>query len=334
MFMHIKAFEVMDKLKRLPCNVKFIIEGEEEIGSVSFYKFVEEHKEKLKNDIVLVSDTAMLSNEIPSVTIGLRGLSYIEIEVSAINRDLHSGIYGGAVPNPLNILSKMIGSLHDGNHRITIPHFYDKVDELSAEERIEMAHAPFDLNQYKNELKLKDIQGEKDYTTIERTSIRPTLDVNGMWGGYTGEGAKTIIPSKAFAKISTRLVPYQNHDEITQLLIEHFKKITPNCVKVKVTPHHGANPYVMPTEHLGYKAAFKSMEYTYGIKPIPVRSGGSIPIASLFEQKLGSKTVLMGFGLDTDAIHSPNEHFGLNNFYKGIETIPYFYKYFAEMYLS
>jgi acetylornithine deacetylase/succinyl-diaminopimelate desuccinylase-like protein len=331
MYMHVKAAEFMIKNNELPCNVKFMIEGEEEVGSDSLADFLADNKEKLSNDIILISDTGMIANDVPSITTGLRGLSYVEVEVTGPNRDLHSGIYGGAVPNPINVLNKMIASLHDEDNHITIKNFYDKVEEVSAEERAEMAKAPFNLEDYKKALDIGDVQGEKGYTTSERYSIRPTLDVNGIWGGYTGEGAKTVIASKAYAKISMRLVPHQDPDEITELFTKHFESLAPKGVKVKVTPHHGGLPYVTNMDSLGYKAAAKAYETTFGKTPIPERTGGSIPIVALFEQVLGSKTILMGFGLDSDAIHSPNEHFGVWNYLKGIETIPYFYKNFTEM---
>lgn len=331
MYMHVKAVEFMIKNDQLPCNVKFMIEGEEEVGSDSLADFLDDNKEKLSNDIILISDTGMMANDVPSITTGLRGLSYVEVEVTGPNRDLHSGIYGGAVPNPINVLNKMIASLHDENNHITIPGFYDKVEEVSAEERAEMAKAPFSLEAYKQALDITDIHGEKGYTTSERYSIRPTLDVNGIWGGYTGEGAKTVIASKAYAKISMRLVPNQDPDEITELFTKHFESIAPKSVKVKVTPHHGGLAYVTKTDSIGYKAASKAYETTFGKTPIPERTGGSIPIVALFEQVLESKTILMGFGLDSDAIHSPNEHFGVWNYLKGIETIPYFYKYYTEL---
>ena len=331
MYMHIKALEFMVNNNSLPCNVKFMIEGEEEIGSPSLEWFVKRNQEKLKNDVILISDTGMISNQQPSITTGLRGLSYVEIEITGPNRDLHSGLYGGAVANPINILAKMIASLHDENNRITIPSFYDKVIELTEEERTEMAKAPFSLENYKKALEIKEVYGEKGYTTNERNSIRPTLDVNGIWGGYIGEGAKTVIPSKAYAKISMRLVPDQNPDEITKLFEEHFKKIAPKAVRVKVKPHHGGFPYVTPIDSIGYKAANKAYTETFGVSAIPQRSGGSIPIVALFENELKSKSILMGFGLDSDAIHSPNEHYGIFNYLKGIETIPLFYKYYVEM---
>lgn len=331
MYMHVKALEFMVKTKQLPCNVKFMIEGEEEVGSSNLAIFVANHKEKLANDIILISDTGMIANDVPSITTGLRGLSYVEVEVTGPNRDLHSGLYGGAVANPINVLTKMIASLHDENNHITIPGFYDKVEELSKEERAEMAKAPFSLENYKNALAIEDVYGEKGYTTNERYSIRPTLDVNGIWGGYTGEGAKTVIASKAFAKISMRLVPNQDWKEITELFKKHFESIAPKGVTVIVKPHHGGQGYVTPIHTIGYQAASKAYETTFGKKPIPQRSGGSIPIVALFEKELNSKTILMGFGLDSDAIHSPNEHFGVWNYLKGIETIAYFYKYFTEM---
>lgn len=330
MFMHVKALECMVQSGELPCNVKFMIEGEEEVGSDSLEDFLRENKEKFAADVILISDTGIIANDIPSITVGLRGLSYVEVEVTGPNRDLHSGLYGGAVANPINILSQMIASLHDENNHITIPGFYDDVEVISDEMRAEMGKAPFSLDAYKAALDLSDVHGEKGYTTNERISIRPTLDVNGIWGGYTGEGAKTVIPSKAYAKISMRLVPNQDSDKITQLFSEHFNNIAPPSVKVKVTPHHGGTPYVAPTDTPAYQAASKAMEDTFGKKPIPVRTGGSIPIVAMFEEVLGLKSILFGFGLDSDAIHSPNEHYGLFNYYKGIETIPLFYKYFAE----
>ena len=331
-FMHVKALEFMTQTNNLPCNVKFMIEGEEEVGSANLAWFVERNREKLKNDVILISDTGMIANDVPSITTGLRGLSYVEVEVTGPNRDLHSGLYGGAVANPINILTKMIASLHDENNRITIPGFYDTVEELSSAERAEMAKAPFSLENYKKALDIEDVYGEQGYTTNERNSIRPTLDVNGIWGGYIGEGAKTVIPSKAYAKISMRLVPHQDWHEITALFTQHFENLAPKGVRVKVKPHHGGQGYVTPINNQAYRAAAKAYETTFGKTPIPQRSGGSIPIVALFEKELKSKTILMGFGLDSDAIHSPNEHFGIWNFLKGIETIPYFYKYFAESY--
>lgn len=329
-FMHVKAFEAMMKANELPCNVKFMIEGEEEVGSVNLGIFIKENKERLKADIILVSDTGMLANDTPSITTGLRGLSYVEVEVTGPNRDLHSGLYGGCVANPINILAKMIASLHDENNHITIPGFYADVVELSLEERAEMAKAPYNEDNYKKALNIGAVYGEKGYTTPERGSIRPTLDVNGIWGGYTGEGAKTVIASKAYAKISMRLVPNQDPEKITELFSKHFESIAPDSVKVVVNPHHGGEPVVTPIDSIAYKSAALAYEQTFGKTPIPVRSGGSIPIIALFEQELGLKTVMMGFGLDSDAIHSPNEHYGLFNFYKGIETIPYFFHYFNE----
>ncbi len=331
MFMHVKAFEAMMQTNSLPCNVKFMIEGEEEVGSTNLGIFVQENTGKLKADIILISDTGIIANDTPSITVGLRGLSYVEVEVTGPNRDLHSGLYGGAVANPINILCEMIAKLKDDKNHITIPGFYDDVEILSAEERAEMGKAPFNLDNYKKALDLSDIHGEEGYTTNERTSIRPTLDVNGIWGGYTGEGAKTVIASKAYAKISMRLVPYQNSDKITQLFSDYFNQIAPPSVKVKVTPHHGGEPVVTPSTSIAYKAASMAMETTFGKKPIPMRSGGSIPIVAMFKSVLGLDSVLLGFGLDSDAIHSPNESYGLFNFYKGIETIPYFYQYFTEL---
>ncbi len=331
MYMHVKALEYMTSSGQLPCNVKFMIEGEEEIGSESLGWFVERNHKKLENDIILISDTGMIAPDVPSITTGLRGLSYVEVEITGPNRDLHSGLYGGAVANPINILTQMIASLHDENNHITIPGFYDQVDELSVEERAKMGEAPFSLEAYKKALDINDVHGEKGYSTNERNSIRPTLDVNGIWGGYIGEGAKTVIASKAFAKISMRLVPNQNWEAITELFKNHFERIAPKSVSVKVKPHHGGQAYVTPIDCLGYKAAEKAYEATFGKTPIPQRSGGSIPIVALFEKELKSKTILMGFGLDSDAIHSPNEHFGIWNYLKGIETIPQFYHYFKEM---
>ena len=331
MYMHVKALEFMTSTDQLPCNVKFMIEGEEEVGSNNLADFVKNNTTKLKNDVILISDTGMIAKDTPSITTGLRGLSYVEVEVTGPNRDLHSGIYGGAVANPINILAKMIASLHDENNHITIPSFYDKVENLSDEERSEMAKAPFSLEDYKKSLDINAVYGEKGYTTNERNSIRPTLDVNGIWGGYTGEGAKTVIASKAYAKISMRLVPNQDCDEITQLFKSHFESIIPKGVSVKVTPHHGGQGYVTPIDTIGYKAAAMAYKDTFGTAPIPQRGGGSIPIVALFEKELKSKTILMGFGLDSDAIHSPNEHYGLFNYFKGIETIPLFYKYFTAL---
>ncbi len=330
MFLHLKAFELMQQTGALPVNLKFMIEGEEEVGSVNLEAFLRKYREKLKADVVLVSDTSMLANDAPSITTGLRGLSYLEVEVTGPNRDLHSGVYGGAVRNPINALSKMIASLQDDQGRITIPGFYDDVAAVSDDERGAMARAPFDLQAYKAHLDIDQVAGEVGYSTMERTTIRPTLDVNGIWGGYIGEGAKTVLPSKACAKISMRLVPNQKPEVITALFTEHFKSLAPSGTRVVVTPHHGGDPAVTPTDNPAYRAAARAMEATFGKTPIPLRSGGSIPIVALFEQILGLKTILLGFGLDSDAIHSPNEHFGLFNFYKGIETVPLFHQFFAE----
>ena len=328
-FMHVKALEAMVKTNTLPCNVKFIIEGEEEVGSSNLGAFLEANKEKLKADIVLVSDTSMISMENPSIETGLRGLAYMEVEVVGPNRDLHSGVYGGAVANPITILAKMIASMHDENNHITIPGFYDQVMEMTAAEREELNKAPFSLEEYKSDLKVAEVWGENGYTTLERTGIRPTLELNGIWGGYIGEGAKTVLPSKANAKISMRLVPNQKSHDIAQLFTKYFESIAPPYVKVKVTEHHGGEPVVTPTDSEAYRAAALAIEQSFGKKPIPTRGGGSIPIIALFEKVLGLKTVLMGFGLDSDNIHSPNEHYGLANFYKGIETIPMFFKNYA-----
>jgi acetylornithine deacetylase/succinyl-diaminopimelate desuccinylase-like protein len=330
-FMHVKAVEAMIQTDTLPCNVKFMIEGEEEVGSPSLGKFCKENKEKLACDVILISDTSIIANDVPSITTGLRGLTYLEVEVVGANRDLHSGVYGGAVANPINILCDMIASLHDDAGRITIPGFYADVIDVDLGERAEMDKAPFDLTYYKKDLDINDIEGEHGYTTMERTSTRPTLDVNGIWGGYIGAGAKTVLPSKAFAKISMRLVPAQDDEKIYKLFEKHFLSIAPPSVKVKVMPHHGGLPYVSPTEIPEYKAAHKAMETSFGKPPIPKREGGSIPIVALFEQVLGVKSILMGFGLDSDALHSPNEHYGVFNFYKGIETIPYYFKYYTDM---
>lgn len=330
-YMHVKAIEGMIKTGHLACNVKFMIEGEEEVGSPSLGKFCKDNVDKLACDVILISDTSIIANDTPSITTGLRGLTYLEVEVTGPNRDLHSGVYGGAVANPINVLSKMIASLQDEAGRITIPGFYDDVEILSLAERAEMDKAPFNLDNYKTDLDIADIQGEHGYTTNERTSIRPTLDVNGIWGGYTGEGAKTVLPSQAFAKISMRLVPNQDNEKIYQLFEQHFRSIAPPSVKVTVKPHHGGQPAVTPTNTVEYQAAHRAMESTFGKAPIPKREGGSIPIVALFEEVLNVKCILMGFGLDSDALHSPNEHYGLFNYYKGIETIPYFFKYYAEL---
>lgn len=331
MYMHVKAFEAMMKNNALPCNVKFMIEGEEEIGSENLETYVKANTAKLKSDVVLISDTSIIANDIPSITTGLRGLAYLEVEVTGPNRDLHSGVYGGAVANPINALCDMISSLHDADRKINIPGFYDDVAVVSDAERAEMAKAPFSQEEYNKDLDMALELGEKGYTTPERVSIRPTLDVNGIWGGYIGQGAKTVLPSKAYAKVSMRLVPNQSSEKITKLFEEHFKSIAPKYVKVKVTNLHGGEAAVTPTDTVAYRAASKAMEKTFGKTPIPQRTGGSIPIVTMFERVLGTKTVLMGFGLDSDAIHSPNEHYGLFNYYKGIETIPYFFQYFAEM---
>ena len=330
-YMHVKAFELMNNLDKLTCNIKFMIEGEEEVGSENLSSFVKENKDKLQSDAILISDTGIIANDIPSITTGLKGLSYLEVEVTGPNRDLHSGLYGGAVANPINILCEMISKMKNEKNQIAIPGFYEKVHVLSDEERADIARAPFSLEKYKEALDLSDIHGEKGFTTMERTGIRPTLDVNGIWGGYIGEGAKTVIPSKAFAKISMRLVPNQSDEEITQLFTDYFVKIAPKSVTVKVKPHHGGEPYVSPTDIPAYKAASLAMQTTYGKKPVPVRSGGSIPIVALFEKELGVKSILLGFGLDSDAIHSPNEHYGIFNYLKGIETISYFFKNYAEL---
>ncbi len=330
-YMHIKAFEGMMKTNTLPCNVRFMIEGEEEVGSSNLGPWVKENKSRLKGDVILISDTSIIANDTPSIEVGLRGLSYIEVEVTGPNRDLHSGVYGGAVGNPIQILCQMITSLKDKDNHITIPGFYDDVLELSKSEREELNKTPFDANDYMKDLGVNELVGETSYTTLERTGIRPTLELNGIWGGYIGEGSKTVLPSKANAKISMRLVPNQSSEKITQLFSDHFKKIAPASVKVKVSPHHGGEPVVTPTDSVAYKAASKAIEETFGKKPIPTRGGGSIPIVALFEKELGLKSVLMGFGLDSDLIHSPNEHYGIFNYMKGIETIPLFFKYFSEM---
>ncbi len=330
-YMHVKAFEAMMASNDLPCNVKFMIEGEEEVGSDNLDKFVIENKEKLKADVILISDTHMISMKDPSITVGLRGMAYMEVEVTGANRDLHSGTYGGAVANPINILCDMIASLKDENDHITIPGFYDKVAELTAEQRARLNEAPFDLDEYKKKLKITDVNGEKGYTTIERVGIRPTLDVNGIWGGYTGEGAKTVLPSKASAKISMRLVPDQDWHEISQLFEKHFKSIAPASVTVKVKAHHGGAPAVVSDNSIGYQAAEKAMEETFGKRPIPTREGGSIPIVALFQKELETDPILFGFGLDTDALHSPNEHYGVENYFIGIETITAFFRHFKTL---
>jgi acetylornithine deacetylase/succinyl-diaminopimelate desuccinylase-like protein len=329
-YMHVKALEIMTKTNSMCTNIKFVIEGEEEIGSPNLATFVKANKDLLKADVILISDTAMISMDNPSIDIGVRGLSYIEIEVTGPNRDLHSGVYGGAVANPITILSKMIAACHDENNHITIPGFYDDVIESTDAERAKMAEAPFDLNEFKQDLGIANVWGEKGYSTNERTGIRPTLEVNGIWGGYTGEGAKTVLPSKAFAKISCRLVPNQSSTVITEKVLNYFKSIAPDNVTVSAFEHHGGEPYITPIDSHEYQSAAKAIATTFGKDPIPVRGGGSIPICSLFEQELGLKIVFMGFGLDSDNLHSPNEKYDIVNFYKGIETIPYFHQFFAE----
>jgi acetylornithine deacetylase/succinyl-diaminopimelate desuccinylase-like protein len=330
-YMHVKAFEAMVASGELPCNVKFMIEGEEEVGSKHLGGFCKENAKMLACDVILISDTSIISNKQPSVTIGLRGLSYLEVEVVGANRDLHSGVYGGAVANPLQVLSEMIVSMKDKNGKITIPGFYDDIIPVSKKEREAMNKAPFNLSAYKKDLGINDTKGEKGYTVLEQTSIRPTLEINGMWGGYIGEGAKTVLPSKAFAKISMRLVPGQNHEKMTKLFKKHFESIAPKSVKVKVTPHHGGAAYITPIDTPEYRAAAMAMKDSFKKDAIPVRGGGSIPIVALFEQVLKAKSVLMGFGLDSDVIHSPNENYGLFNYYKGIETIPYFYHHYVAL---
>ena len=329
-YMHVKALETLIKTNSLKNNIKFLIEGEEEVGSPNLGKFVGDHKDMLKADVILISDSSMISMENPSLDIGVRGLAYIEVEVTGSNRDLHSGTYGGAVANPITILSKMIASCHDENNHVTIPGFYDDVVEATKEERELMAKAPYDEEEYKKDLGVKELWGERSFTTNERTGIRPTLEVNGIWGGYTGEGSKTVLPSKATAKISARLVPNQSSKKITQLMLEYFVKIAPAGVSVKVFEHHGGEAYMTPIDSKAYQSAAKAIKETFGKEPIPVRGGGSIPICSILEKELGIKIVFMGFGLDSDNLHSPNEKFNLENYYKGIETIPYFHKFFAE----
>ncbi len=330
-FMHVKAFETMVQTNTLYCNVKFMIEGEEEVGSSNLGPFCIANKEKLKADVILISDTSMIANDIPSIDVGLRGLSYVQVEVTGPNRDLHSGVYGGAVANPINILCQMISSLHDENNHITVAGFYDNVLEVSDADKAAMNNIPFDVEEYKKDLEIGDIHGEKGYSTIERTGSRPTLDVNGIWGGYTGEGSKTVLPSKAYAKISMRLVPNQSSEEITAKFKAHFEKIAPASVKVEVHPHHGGEPVLTPTDSVQYQAAALAIKDTFGKEPIPTRGGGSIPIVALFEKELQTKVVLMGFGLDSDALHSPNEHYGIFNYFKGIETIPRYFYHFAEL---
>ncbi len=331
MYMHVKAFEAMMETNALTCNVKFMIEGEEEVGSDNLEAFIKEEKQKLSADVILISDTSIINNDTPSITVGLRGLSYLEVEVTGPNKDLHSGVYGGAVANPINILTKLIADMQDEDGRITLPGFYDDVLEYSEAQRAEMAKAPFDLDHYKKELDIEEVKGEKGFSTIERVGIRPCLDVNGIWGGYTGPGSKTVLPSKAFAKISTRLVSNQNSDKITQMIIKYFEENAPQSVKVKITPHHGGTPAVVSTHSNGYQAASKAFEQSWGKTPIPTMEGGSIPIVALFIQELKIEPILMGFGLDSDDIHSPNESYGLFNYYKGIETIAYFYDHFSQI---
>lgn len=330
-YMHVKAFELMMRTASLPCNVRFMIEGEEEAGSAHLGDWIRANKTRLRGDVILISDTSIIANDTPSIDVGLRGLSFVEVEVTGPDHDLHSGVYGGAVANPITVLCEMIAKMKDQNNHITIPGFYEDVMELSAEERSELNEAPFDAEAYMKELGIDDLHGEAGYTTLERTGIRPTFELNGMWGGYTGEGSKTVLPSKAYAKISMRLVPNQDPEKITQLFKNYFESIAPKSVKVEVKPHHGGYPVVTPTDSVAYRAASKAMEESFGRKPIPTRSGGSIPIVALFEKELGLKTVLMGFGLDSDLIHSPNEHYGIFNFLKGIETIPLFFRHFTEM---
>ena len=329
MYMHLKAIEVLNNTGGVPCNIKFMIEGEEEIGSDNLEIFVKENKEKLKSDIILVSDTGMIDKKTPSITTGLRGLAYLEVELTGPNRDLHSGHYGGSVANPINSLAKMISSLHDENNKVTIPGFYDKVIEYSDEER-EKDKIPFSLEEFKNSLEIDEVHGEHSFNTLERRSIRPCLDVNGIWGGYTDEGSKTVIPSKAFAKISMRLVSNQNWKEISKLFTEHMKNITPAGMRIKISEHHGGEPYITSTDSKAYRAASQAYLSVFNKEPYALKDGGSIPIIAQFEKELGVKTILMGFGLDSDAIHSPNEHFGLSNFYNGIETITNFYNFYSK----
>ena len=331
MYMHIKAFELMMKTNTLPCNVKFMIEGEEEVGSPNLGPWIIKNKGRLKGDVILISDTSIIANDVPSIDTGLRGLAYMEVEVTGPNRDLHSGVYGGGVANPINVLCKIIASCHDENNHITIPGFYDKVLTETDEYKNELNSAPFDIEEYKKDLNIDDVYGEKGYTTFERTGIRPTLDVNGIWGGYIGEGAKTVLPSKAFAKISMRLVPNQDSNEISKIFQTHFESVAPKGVRVEVKPHHGGEPVVISTNSAGYQAASLAMTETFNKKPVVTRGGGSIPIVALFKKELGLDSILFGFGLDSDALHSPNEHYGLFNYYKGIETIPLFYKHFTEL---
>jgi acetylornithine deacetylase/succinyl-diaminopimelate desuccinylase-like protein len=331
LFMHVKAFELMNKTGMLSCNVKFMIEGEEEVGSVHLESFCVKQKEMLKADVILISDTTMVSMDIPSITSGLRGLSYMQVEVTGPDHDLHSGLFGGAVVNPCNVLCDMIASLKDKNNKITIPGFYDDINESSAEERKEMAKRPFSKENFMKSVGVTELAGEEGYSDLERIGIRPTLDVNGIWGGYTGEGAKTILPSKAYAKISMRLVTYQNAEKIADLFEKHFLSIAPEGVTVKAEYLHGGEAYISPLDTPEYMAASMAIEESFGKKPIPVRSGGSIPIVATFERVLGIKSVLLGFGLEADAIHSPNESFPVFNFFKGIETIPLYYRHFNRL---
>ncbi|MBM3936375.1 MAG: dipeptidase [Sphingomonadales bacterium] len=330
-YMHVKAFEYMMRYDALPCNIKFMIEGEEEVGSANLASFIVENTERLRADVVLISDTSMIANDVPSIDSGLRGLSYLEVEVTGPNRDLHSGVYGGAVTNPINALCGMIAQMHDANGRITIPGFYEQVQELSQDQRADLNRAPFNAEAYMKDLGVTSLRGEEGYNTLERTGIRPTLDVNGIWGGYTGEGSKTVLPSKAFAKISMRLVPHQSSESATELFSRYFQSIAPPGVQVEVRPHHGGEPVVTPTDSVAFRAASLAMQDTFGVSPIPTRGGGSIPIVALFEKELGLKSVLMGFGLDSDALHSPNEHYGVFNYFKGIETIPHFFAHYARL---
>lgn len=331
LMMHVKAFEYLVRSGELKTNVKFLIEGEEEIGSPNLKKWISENKEKLKADIILVSDTSMIALDTPAITVGLRGLAYVQVEVTGPKSDLHSGLFGGAVANPINILCKMIASLLDEKNRITIPGFYDKVKEYSEQERAEINKVPFDLEAYKRNLDIAEIWGEEGYTTIERVGIRPTLDVNGIWGGYQGEGAKTVLPSKAYAKISMRLVPDQNWREISELFTRHFLSIAPPSVKVKVDVLHGGQGYVCPTDLPAYRAAENACFDVFGKKPLPLYSGGSIPIIATLEEVLGLKSILLGFGLETDTIHGPNENYHIECFEKGIHTIVKFYEHYNNL---
>ncbi|MAR16285.1 MAG: peptidase dimerization domain protein [Flammeovirgaceae bacterium] len=330
MYMHLKAYETLNKVGDIKFNIKFMIEGEEECGSDSLEEFVVQNKEKLSADVIIISDTSIIDNENPSITIGLRGLSYMEVELTGPNRDLHSGTYGGAVNNPINELCKIISSLKDDKGKILIPRFYDDVKNFDDNTRDDINKAPFNLSEFKSHIDINEIYGEQGYTTVERIGTRPTLDVNGIWGGYINEGAKTVLPSKAYAKISMRLVSNQSSKKISKLFSDHLKKICPESCKIKVTEHHGGEPCVVNTNTLGYKAAFKAFKDIWKKEPVPTFDGGSIPIVALFKKELGLDSILMGFGLDEDAIHSPNESYGLFNFYKGIETITAFYNNFAS----